>query len=488
MKSFLILVFLLAISSIVIAKDRVITDFGAIGDGKVLNTIAIQKAIDKAHKKGDRVVIPKGVFLTGTINLKSNVELHLEEGATLLGSKFPEDYPYYKLRRTLIRAINIENIKITGKGVIEGRGDQIALYLDSLFYAGEIDSKRYNVELKRPKWWDRPQLIEMIHCQKIEIRNIQLKHAASWVQKYDDCQDIIIDSIQVDSDTYWNNDGIDIIDCINVKLTNSYFNASDDGICLKSRSYNQRDGLKLCDSIYINNCTVRSSASAVKLGTNSFGGFRNVVIKNIKVFDTFRSAIAIESVDGGILENVYIDSIDAQNTGNAIFVKLGNRTRYRKDSMPGTLKNIIIKNLKCAVPFEAPDKDYEIRGPALAYFHNVFPSSITGIPNYPVQNITLENIKIVYPGRGNAAYANMPIDRKDEIPENEANYPEFSMFGELPAWGFYIRHVEGLVMRNVKLTIKNKDYRPAIVMDDVEGDVIESLEVIGDEKDLKIVR
>ena len=123
-----------------------------------------------------------------------------------------------------------------------------------------------------------------------------------------------------------------------------------------------------------------------------------------------------------------------------------------------------------------------MRGPALPYFHNVFPSSITGIPGFPVQNVSLEDITIVYPGRGNAAYAHIPTDRIGDVPELPYTYPEFSMFGELPAWGFYVRHVEGLTMKNVKIKIKKKDYRPALVLDDVNGLTVEGLKVKGDKK------
>ena len=112
------------------------------------------------------------------------------------------------------------------------------------------------------------------------------------------------------------------------------------------------------------------------------------------------------------------------------------------------------------------DYDYEIRGPELAYFHNVFPSSITGLPGHLVENVTLENIEIIYPGRGNRAYKNLPLSRLDDVPEIEAAYPDYSMFGELPAWGFYVRHVDGLTMKNITLKIKKPDYRPVMVFDD----------------------
>jgi polygalacturonase len=190
------------------------------------------------------------------------------------------------------------------------------------------------------------------------------------VLNFDRCINLTIHKVTVDSDDYWNNDGIDIGDCRNVRITDCYINSADDGICLKSHhagSFN--------DSIYIANCTVRSSASAIKFGTASLGGFKNVKIENIYIFDSFRSAIALESVDGGILENIEISDITANNTGNAIFIKLGHRNT---DGKIGTLKNVKIKDVVVQVPFGAPDLKYEIRGPELPFFHNTFPASITG--------------------------------------------------------------------------------------------------------------
>jgi parallel beta-helix repeat protein len=206
-----------------------------------------------------------------------------------------------------------------------------------------------------------------------------------------------VDSVHVNSDAYWNNDGIDIQDCRNVRVTNCVVNSSDDGICIKSLSADHG-----CDSIYIANCTVRSSASAIKFGSRSHGGFKNVTIENIKIHDTFRSAVAIECVDGGLLENVFVNRVEAVNTGNAIFIRLGER---HKSQSGGGLKNVTIKNMKVEVPFSRPDDAFEIRGPEPPFFHNAFPSSITGIPGHRVENVTLENIEIRYPGRGNPGMA-----------------------------------------------------------------------------------
>jgi hypothetical protein len=331
----------------------------------------------------------------------------------------------------------------------------------------------------RPKWYLRPQLIEFVNCKHVEIKKVTLRNAACWVQTYDRCENVVIDSIKVESDAYWNNDGIDIQDCRKVRITNCYVNCSDDGICLKSQSPDH-----YCDSIYVANCTVRSSASAIKFGTVSHGGFKNVTIEHIRVYDTFRSAIAIECVDGGFLQDVTIEHIEATNTGNAFFIRLGDRNSAKP---AGTLKNVIIKNMKVEVTFDKPDLKYEIRGPELPFFHNPFPSSITGIPGHPVENVTLENIRILCPGRGNDGLAQMPLSRLDLVPEKETAYPEFSMFGELPAWGLYVRHLDGLTMRDVVFGLNEADYRPAMIFDDVTNLDMKSCRILGDEKQVQVV-
>lgn len=480
MRVLIFMCYLMIGQTFLLAQDYSILQFGGKPDCNKLNTASIQSAIDAAHKNGGgRVVIPSGSYLSGSVVLKSGVELHLLKGAVLLGSTDPAHYIKMNRWKALVMADGQSNITITGQGQIDGQGRKLALHIDSLFYAGLIDSAFYNFVEMRPSHYIRPQLIEFVNCKNIEVKNVTLRNAACWVQTYDQCVNILMDSVRVESDAYWNNDGIDIQDCKNVRITNCFVNAADDGICLKSQS-----ATHYCDSIYIANCTVRSSASAIKFGTVSHGGFKNVIIEHIKVYDTFRSVVAIECVDGGILENILIDSIEAVNVGNAIFIRLGDRSKERA---PGLLKNITIKNMKADIAYERPDYAYEIRGPALPFFHNTFPSSITGLPGHVVENVTLENIEINYPGRGNNGLANLPVSRLDQVPENDAAYPEFSMFGELPSWGFYVRHMDGLKMKNIRLKIDAPDYRPALVFEDVRNLDIQSMIISGETKPWHIV-
>ena len=279
------------------------------------------------------------------------------------------------------------------------------------------------------------------------------------------------------SDAYWNNDGLDLVDCENVKVINCDINASDDGICIKSEDWTREHQ---CNNILIENCKVRSSASALKLGSSSVSHMRNIIIRNIRVHDTYRSAIAIEAMQGGIVENILVENIKARNTGNAIFLRVG---QIRKAKYPGTLKNITLRDIKVKVPLNRPDLAYEIRGPSLPFFHNIFPASITGIKGYPIQQITLENISICYPGRGNKAYAHLPVSRISDVPELPHAYPEFSMFGELPAWAFSVRHVQGITFKDVSVKIQKPDYRPAIILDDVQDFNFTGLNIRGSHKE-----
>ncbi|MCW3804738.1 glycoside hydrolase family 28 protein [Plebeiibacterium marinum] len=469
----IVLVLSLIFAQTVYGKSYNIQDFGAVADGVTLNTKAIQQAIDKANKKGGgKVIIPSGKFLTGSIQLKSNVELYLEEGAFLLGSTSPYDYFKVKGEGTpespktddnselgLILAIDASNIKITGQGTIDGQGLALALNGDSLHHAGVLVDKNYNYRRMRPSELVRPKLFRFLQSNNIEIKDVTLTNSANWGLSFDLCKNMILDHLTIINRAYWNNDGMDITDCKNVKITNCNIDAADDGICLKSYHPESCN-----DSIYIANCTVRSSASAVKFGTGSFGGFKNVTIENIKVFDTFRSAIAIESVDGAVIENIKVKNIVAKNTGNAIFIRLG----HRGGEKPGIVRNIHISDMQVEVPFGRPDIDYDLRGPEVDFFHNPFPSSIAGIPGHEIENVTIENVTITFPGRATKGMAYVPLSDLDRVPEQIKKYPEFSMFGELPAWGFYVRHVKGLEFKNIILKLEDKDFRPAFVFDDVE--------------------
>ena len=441
------------------AKDYPASLFGINSDGITLNTRSIQFAVDYIHQQGGgRLVFDVGRFLTGSIHLKSNVTLHLLEGAVLLGVLNPLDYDRDTLT-ALILCKNQQNIAITGKGVIDGQGRQVARNVVALVHKGLIKDAFRN---DRPEVPIRPMLIYFRSCKNIFINGVTMRNAAAWVQTYDQCKNLRIDNITVDSRAFWNNDGIDIVDCDSVAITNSYIDADDDGVCLKSHDSTG----PVCQNVIVRNCTIRSSANGIKFGTASLGGFRNIKLINIKVFDTYRSAIALEAVDGGFLENVEVDSLYVLNSGHAIFLRIGERRKGKK----GRLENIRIKNVSAEIAATKPDAGYEYEGPIEDMPKNISPPIIiAGLPGNLIRNVSFNNIEIKHPGGGNPLFAKVLLTELDNVPEDKAGYPEFSKFVELPAWGIYIRHARDIEFNNIKLSCEKKDYRTAIVLDDVHN-------------------
>jgi len=493
------ILFLLLLSSGVYCQDFTVNiiSYGAKGDGIVNNAAAIQAAIDAVHVNGGGIVwIPAGNFVTGVLFLKSGVNLHLEKGAVLTGSSQRLNYGNGDAS-SLIRADGQSGISITGEGTINGNGTAIVSNLLEQLKAGVLKDAQWKI--KRPAENNLPKIIEFSGCNHISIKGISLINSATWVQQYLRCTDLVIDSITVNSITNWNNDGLDITDSKNVVVTRCNINASDDAICLKSEG----TVLDSCVNVYIADCKLRSSANAFKLGTASRGGFRNIRVRNLKIYDTYRSAIALEAVDGGFLENVDIQNVKATNTGSAILIRLGHRN---KDTQYSVVRHIHIADVKVEVPAGKPDHGYTMEGPllkyppgfkpdtnkiqsvspwnnsgydstAIPYLHNVFPSSITGLPGHPVQDIVLENIEITYAGGASKAVNYFPLDSLAVITEAPMAYPEFSMFGELPVWGLYVRHAAGLVMKNIRLSYQTTDFRAAMVFDDIHVLKLNTVEI-----------
>jgi polygalacturonase len=460
LKKIILLFFVTTLATVLFAQQKTynIISFGAKGDGRTLNTLFIQKAIDKAAAAGGgKVIVPKGRFVTGTIGLKNGVNLFLERDAVLLGSTNRLDYGK-EIAENLITTTDQKKVSITGYGEIDGQGREVVKSLFKLLHQGVLKDSQWKI--KRPGERNRPGVIAFTGCTDVLVKGITVKNSAGWVQDYRNCSNVVIDSITVNSTEYWNNDGIDIVNSQNVSITNCYVDAADDGICLKSEG-----GPGFCENIYVANCTLRSSATAFKLGTGSRGGFRNITVKNLFVFDTYRSAIALEAVDGGFLENVDIQQVKAVNTGNAIFIRLGHRNT---DSMYSTIKKIRIADVQIQVPAGKPDIGYPVEGPPQKYPHNVFPASIVGLPGHEVEDVELKNIVIEYEGGGAKEKAYFGWDSLTNVPENAAGYPEFSMFGEIPAWALYVRHAKGITLQNVQLKLQQPDYRPACIFDDVK--------------------
>ncbi len=481
-----ILLVLLFITSPLFASQNLptidVTQYGLSPNTGVVCTQNLQSIIDRISLNGGGVLsFPKGVYITGCFELKSGVKLHLQKGAVLQGSTNPYDYTLNVSRNekespnandnsmlALIVANDADNIAIYGKGTIDGRGRDLALNIDSLHHIGEVIDHKYNYKRMRPNETARPKLIRFSHSNNIQLYGVTLSNSACWGVTLELCNNVKIKDIKIENRAYWNNDGIDITDCKNVQITQCDIDAADDGICLKSYYPGHRN-----DSIYIADCRICSSASAIKFGTASHGGFKDVDIRNIQVYDTYRSAVAIETVDGGSLENITVRNVKAKNTGNALFIRLGHRSGVN----PGILRNIHIDGLTVEVPFDRPDINYDLRGPAVTFFHNPIPASITGIPNAKVENVVIENINIIYPGRSSKGMAYIPLSRLEQVPEHIKSYPEFTMFGELPSWAFYVRHVNDITFRNITLKLKAEDYRPAFVFDNVNGIILDNVKL-----------
>ena len=433
------------------AQEFDVRQFNATGDGQTLDTAAIQKGIDAASAAGGGIVVfPPGTYLSGSINLKSRVTLHLEKGATLLGSPQRSDYRKLNLY-ALVWADNETDIGISGTGVIDGQGKKLAV--------------GYELPVTQGKWPDaregeRPVIINFHNCRNITVRDLTLRESACWVQLYRDCDDVTIENIKVRTMAAITNDGLDLDGCKNVVVRDCDIDSEDDGICLKSTR-------RACENILVENCRVRSSCNAIKLGTVSFAGFKNITCRNLVIYDTYLSAIALELVDGGVMENVLISDVKITDTSNPLFLRLGHRN---ENGPVGSFRNVTISNVTAEIPNRPPSAmnkfptTWRHRGITLVT------ASITGLPGHPVRDVALKDISILYGGIGGAERTNhQQWARLDEIPERATNYPESTMFGVLPAWGFYLRHAEGVRFENVTLRVKARDYRPALVADDVRN-------------------
>ena len=457
MKKYIISAILILGSLSLSAKDYYASEFGIKSNGTTLNTTAIQKAIDFISEEGGgKLIFKVGRYLTGTIELKDNVTIDLGEGAILVGSTNPYDYRKSGEAFALLIANGAKNIAVTGLGVLDGQGREVANN-----FLGQIANGFIKDPLKLGRPADRPHLMYLLNCTNVTVKGINLRSSACWTFTCDRCVNLHIDKVTVDSRAFWNNDGIDIVDCKDAVIENCFVNASDDGICLKSHHAD------VCnDNIIVRNNTITSSASAIKFGTFGVGGFRNIQILNNTVYDTFRSAIAIESVDGGFCENVLVDGLKSYNTANPIFLTIGQRRGKNLSSM----ENITIRNVYAELSTTKPDYGLDYEGPSMEDEpRNVSPCSIVGLEGQMIKNVTIENVEIKFPGGGDPNYAKVGVNELSKVPELPTAYPEFSVWKELPAWGFYLRHVEGVTFSNVKLSAAAADYRPAIVLDDVNG-------------------
>ncbi|MBQ4287902.1 MAG: glycoside hydrolase family 28 protein [Bacteroidales bacterium] len=441
------LVALVALPAIAGNRNINIVDEGAEDGLKKDNAPVIQKVIDKLSLAGGgTVTVPAGEFLTGPVELKSGVELHLEMGAKLVG--VADIAAYEKAHQVvdgvvdpysaIIYAYSQENIAITGLGTIDGQGGA-----DAFKVRGDPAG--------------RPMIILMRDCKNVVVSDVRLENSAHWVEYYTGCVGVRINGIKVKSHCNYNNDGIDI-ESSDVIVSNCSFDCEDDAICIK--------GLydKLCSNITISNCIAASNCNAIKMGTASVYGFRDINISNITIRhateDNIRhwstkiagitapitviSGIALEVVDGGIMENINISNIAMRDVQTPIFIRMARR---KESVFPGgsRMRGITISGVT-------------------AECESMMSSSITGVPGLYPENIYLSDIDITAPGGGTAEMA------AAEVPEAEKSYPENRALGHsLPASGLYIRHANNVYLSNVRFHFRAPDARPLIVTDDCKN-------------------
>ena len=424
--------------------------FGAKGDGATIDSPAINRAIEaSAAAGGGTVWFPAGTYRSVSIHLKSHVALYLDRGATLLAAdRAPgitydkaeefsghayQDYGHTYFHNSLIWGEGLEDVSILGPGRIWGKG----------LVSG--DTKNAD---------DGNKSIALKNCRDVTIRDITIQHGGWFGILATGVDHLTIDNLIFDT----NRDGMDVDCCRDVHISNCSVNSPhDDGICLKSSF--ALGHAQATENVTITNCLVsgfpegsfldgtfkrgeRGGTGRIKFGTESNGGFRNIAISNC-VFD-YCSGLALETVDGGLLEDVTISNLTMRDIANSpIFIRLGRRMRG-PDGVPiGSCRRISISNVL-------------VDGARST-------STISGIPGSPIEDVSLDNIRILEDG--SADKKNVGVVPK----EDETGYPEPGEFGRIPSYGFFIRHVKNLEMNGVELRTKTPEIRPPFQLVDVDG-------------------
>ena len=451
-----------------VGATRSILDYGAVPDGKTMNTRAIQRAIDETFQSGGGLVYaPPGTFLIGGLELKSRVTLYLEAGCVLLGSPNLSDYEYHAgLPRGgsdvdgyhVIFARNAEDVTLCGLGVIDGQGDawwepnpdRPPAAPDQAWH--DVASGHYQAKYNN----SRPSpMVEIVQCRNVRIADVTLRNSAGWTLRPIDCETVVIDGVRI-RNPFWgrNTDGMDITACRNVFVSNCDIIGGDDGICLKSENPYGSD-VPSSKNITITNCVVSSASNGFKMGTATRGAFENIVFSNSVIYSDNDSpmmnrvigGINIETVDGGSVDGVVVSNIRMQNVRAPIFVRLGSRTK-KEGSF---LRNVLIEGVDAT--------------------GSIVTSSITGVPGLRPTDITVSNCRLRTVAQGPADWAHRTI------PEVADQYPESWMMGRLPAFGFYVRHADRVRLRNIDCITDKPDARPAIVCDDVDDIILAGLEL-----------
>lgn len=451
------------------AKDVTITAYGAVGDAKTLNTAMIQKAIDACHQSGGgKVIFPAGTFLSGTVVIKDNVTLQLEQNAVLLGSIDLEDYknldPFTEglgidVGWALVVAVDAKNIGIEGEGVIDGQGSAL--------------KARHILTDTRPegqRWGRRPFLLRVVRCTGVTVKGVTLKYAGAWTSHYFQSRQILIENIKIVSVGVAHNDGIGIDGSQQVRIKNCDIVSGDDALVFKTTSSKMA-----CRDIVVSGLRLKSNQAGIKMGTESMAPFENIKITDCYIYDTKNGGIKLLTVDGAHLRNIEISNITMDEVRTPMLFRLGSRLSvFRKGQdtkqVTGTFENVLIKNIKAKAADSAQLKP---------------PSGIliTGVPGHYITNLTLENIEIDLLGTGTAEQS------RHVVPEAIDQYPEVKTFGPIiPAYGVWARHVKGLKMKNVTFRLKHNDLRPVLICEDGKDLMVEGWHIPGTSNAQAIIR
>ena len=431
--------------------------YGARGDGLAKDTWALQAAIDAAAKRGGgQVFLPPGKYLCGTLHLRSNVSLRLAGSATLIASQNDADFDPYEappcgsisstakltwivplqLRRPLlpsgISAIAPETIDDPDTTYAHYSlivGDQVANV--TIEGNGTIDGNR----ARR----GGPKLIALKNCHHICVRGITLRNAPNYSVSLMGSEDADLEDLTIINGYA---DGIDPDDSRFVRIANCYIDTWDDAICAKaSLALGRR---LVTEDLVVTNCILRTSSSGFKFGTESEGDLRNVTLSNCLILRRAHDrapmvGVALESVDGGEVSGVVISNVVMRGVRTPIFLRLGNRGRGMSPGYPGRMSDVTISNVSA--------------------LDTSSPSSINGLPGFPIRNVTLANVNVQEIGGHRFLGLTVP-----ELPQD---YPQAEMFGTLPASSLYARHVNGFTVSDWQSRSERGDLRPAAIFDDV---------------------
>jgi polygalacturonase len=441
-------------------RSKSILDYGATPGGKTPNSKAIQRAIDDTfHAGGGRVTVPAGVFLTGRIELKSRVTLHLDEGSTLLGSTSMDDYSANSETfghggpnpRHLIFAMDADDATLSGTGRIDGQGPA---FWEPSGKAPLPEDQQWTAvashDLVVKKGGQRPSpLLLFVNCRRLTIQDVYIENAPGWTLNTANCDNVDIHGISIKNPVNGpNTDGIDITGCQNVAISNCSIDTGDDAICLKSENpYGPEP--RLLKNIVVTDCHISTCCNGFKLGTESEGGFENITFSDSVVYNNevpykerVVAAVALEVVDGGWIDGLVVKNIQVQRSRTPIFIRLGNRKRVHDYPQHG-LRNVNIENVQATEALLA--------------------SSITGLPGTEVRDATLSHISVENVFRSRPEWVGR------SVPEKETAYPEARMFGMLPASGLYVRHARGISLNDLAFTAPPGENRPTLIFDDVVG-------------------